>query len=500
LRERTILEFSLNAFLHSTDSIEDLVGNFNRLFAQLEDIGEGVILFLDEMQLNSMAGWEGDDRRAKIQGLIKTHLASTELSLIAATTPEYYYKYIKNDETLSASFSPVLIEEPSRKDMLEILAGVRPYFERYYSITIPVNVFPRLHFLAQKFIPHRAFPHKAIDLLDKACSKASLKGKPRLSLEYFYRSVSEISKLPLHVVKLDPYEHSKGLQQHLKNTVVNQRAALEEISRIIKLSRLETDINKTRPEGVFLFLGATGVGKRFAAMRIADYLFGSREKLRVIDLADFKKPGDLKKLIGDAGSGPGILIREVENHPFSVILFENIASAHAAVLSFLGKVVGRGDIVDPYGRRHYLSSIILILNLTRIGETRIESAIGFVKGDSQAAEIVIPGKIMNVLEWVDEIIEFAPLSEEDLLRITREKLKNLLGMVQEKYRVKVETGKAVAKVVTGMALADGNYAHSAARIIERQIRIPLLDFITQTDGKRGLRLDVKSGKFVISRK
>lgn len=495
LQQKVILELSMDAFLYSRESVDVLIKDFEKLFSEIKQQPDKIILFLDEMQLQSVVGTNRGDEFRQLQTMLKSVIANRELNIIAATTPENYFKYIKYDEILSLNFSPVFIDEPDEKEMRIILRGVKKYFEKYYSLHIEETLFDRIYVLARHFIPHRAFPHKAIDLLDLSCSKSSLRGQKELKENFIYKSVSDISKLRMGIVKLDPYEHSRGLHENLKKRVVNQTQALAEISRIIKLSRLETDLYNARPEGIFLFLGATGVGKSFLALKIAEYLFGNENKLRTIDLQHYKKPRDIRKLIGDSGSLPGSLIQEVESHPFSVILFENIYQAHSLVLGFLGKVLSQGYVIDAFGKKHFLTNIIFILNLTRIGEEKRGKRIGFVKSDSRSASIVIPARIMNVLDWVDEIIEFVPLSSNHLKKIIAEKITVLKGTLEKKYDVHLFFDETVLNTVTGMAVKDGNYGHSVGKIIERQIRIKLLDLITKGDKKMTVRVKVVEGKF-----
>ena len=498
LREKIILELSMNAFLYSRDSVKNLLKDFEQLIAEIKKSREKIIFFLDEMQMQSIVGAGKGDQFGQIQSLLKSHIANRELSIIAATTPENYYKYIKNDEILSQSFSPILINEPNKKEMLRMLRGVKSYFETYYSLKIPENLFEKIYFLAQKFIPHRAFPHKAIDLLDVSCSKVSLTKAKQLSINFVYKSVGEISKLPDEIVRKDPYKHSKGILGYLKSKIVNQENDLEEIARIIKLSRLETDIESTQPEGIFLFLGPTGVGKSFIAKQVAEYLFGSEEKLRIINLGDFKRPEDIRKIIGDTKSNPGILIQEVENHPFSVILFENIDQAHSLVLSFLGKVLSKGNIIDAFGKKYPLANIIFILNLTRIGEKLKESSIGFIKADTITGKLVIPAKIMNVLDWVDEIIEFSTLSEKQLKRIAEEKLKKLKREIKKKYQIDMQINNQTLNLIARRAIQEGHFAHSVGEIIEREIRIKVLDLITNKTSEHRIAVNSDAKKIKLN--
>jgi ATP-dependent Clp protease ATP-binding subunit ClpA len=486
LQGKVILELALNSFLYSRKSGDLLARDFEKLFAQIKSNRERVILFLDELQLPSMAGTAKPKKVNPIQELIKAHFVSRELTIIAAATPEDYYKYFKSDEIIATNFSAILLNEPEKNEMLEILVGVKAYFERYYNLRIPAGLFECIYTFAQRFIPARAFPDKAIELLDISCSKASLKKVKTLAAQFIHQSVAGISRLPIGIVQLDPQVHYRCLLDYLKGTSVDQSSALEEIARIIKLAKLETAVNVMKPQGIFLFLGPAGIGKSFVAARIAEYLFGSVEKLRRIDLADFKKAEDIGKLTGGAGmEETGLLIREIENHPFSVLLLENIDEAHSAVLYFLGKALSRGEIIDPFGKKHYLANIIVILSLSAIGEEKKGTTIGFVSSGPRSGSIIIAPKIMNVLDWVDEIIQFAPLDRGHLEQIARIRLDELARELVQRHGCKFSLGPGLLDAVVEAAEKSGRFAHAVSEFIEREIRI------TRTDKKLKLRIRIE---------
>jgi ATP-dependent Clp protease ATP-binding subunit ClpA len=489
LKDKVILELSLASFLYSRESADMLAKDFERLLVEVRRNGDRVILFLDELHGQSLGGSAQQGRGSQVQGLLKAHIAEHNLLVIAAATSEDYYKYFKSDEIMAANFSAIMLNEPEKEEMLSILCGVKKHFEKHYGLLIPDSLFESIYTLSQRFIPTRAFPDKAIEMLDIACSKAALKKAGALDCGHIHQSISTFSKLPIEIVRLDTQAHARGMLAFLSGAAVNQSSALEEISRIIKLARLETRVNALRPEGIFLFLGPTGVGKSFIAAKIAEYLFGSTDKLRVIDLAGFKKAEDAEKLVrGDGGDGPGALVNEVENHPFSVILFENIEEAHSSVLYFLGKVLTRGEVVDELGKKHFLANIIFILSLTGIGEAKKGSAIGFVKVDPRSGELIISPKIMNVLDWVDEIIQFTPLSQEHLRKIADVQLRALILDLQARYRCRIRVDDEVLRLVAAGAERSGCFAYAVNEFIEREIRQPAVDLVTKTDRELSLRV------------
>lgn len=499
MKGKIILELSLNSFFYSRSSVEVLTDDLEQFFSEIKENRDKIILFVDDLHLPTISGSPKESQPDQVLNLLKSHFVDRELTLMAATTPENYYKNIKTDEIMNSHFSTLMIQEPDEQEMLHILQGVKGFFETYYSLAIPDTLFSPIVTLSDKYNPNRAFPHKAIELLDISCSKASIKGEKALAMHHVYQQVSFSSKLPYEIVQVDPHEHYHNMLAYLKKSVVNQRDALAEISRIIKLSRLETEVEKGKPEGTFLFLGATGVGKSFVAGKIAQYLFGSIEKLRIIDLAFFTKSSDTKKLVGSDTNEQGLLIQEVESHPFSVIFFDNILDAHPAVLRFIGEVVKSGKIIAPTGERYYLTNNILILSLTSIGKTVRSTSIGFVKNKKISTELVIPPKIMNLLDWVDEIIQFSPLEEKHLRRIATQKLQALRNEIKERYHTAIHVNREVIEWIAAASEKQGHFAHSVAELVERKIKVKLLDMITKEEEGQKFVVSTANGEIEITK-
>ncbi len=497
---KIILEFSLNRFFYSRDSGKVLLKDLEQFLSEIMGNKYSVILFLDEMQLHSVPESEKMNWQEQVHTVLRSYVTDREMSIITTATPENYYKTIKNDEILALNFCPILIDEPNPTEMLDILKGVAPYFEHYYSLTVPDHLFERIVYLLQKFTPHRSFPHKAIDLLDVCCSRVALKQRQQLDIEIIYQSISDIVRLPIDVVKLDPIQHRLNIHEFLESKMVNQREAIEEISRIIKLSGLESEMRKSRPEGIFLFLGVPGVGKSFMARKLAEYLFGSKEKLRVIDLASYKQPEDFKKLVGDTKAKPGLLIEEVDAHPFSVIFFEHIDMAEESVLNMLGKTLVNSEIIDAAGKKHHISNIIFILSLTSVGEEKIETPIGFITDKMVRCEITIAPKINNLLDWVDEIIHFTPLAEEDLQEIANSKMNDITIEIKEKYNTDVFVGDGVFSNISQESIVEGGFAHTVAEKLDRQIKHRLLDMINKVPRNQKFEVTMKNNEIKIMSK
>ncbi len=484
LKGKTVLELSMNRFLFSGEEGDHLIGEFEKLFSDLIKNREKIILFLNEMEIEAITGIKGEQSTG-IKNLLKSYFVNRDMKMIGATTPDYYYKFMNSDDFLSMNFSTVFLNEPSENEVLQILDGISGYFEKYYSLKIKKNIHRRIYELSGRFIPQRYFPGKAVVLLDSSCSKASVRGEKELKAEHIYKSLSDITKLPPEIVKTDPIKHAAGINKFLKKNVVNQSPALEEISRIIKISRFDSDKVVKRAEGIFLFLGPPGVGKSFIAKMIAKYLYGSEDKLRVIDLSEYKKPDDFKKLVSGSTGSPGRLTKEFELHPFSVIYFENIGSTHKATLTFLRDILSKKEMTDMTGRKYCLANKIFIFSLTRIGDEISTSQIGFVKGDNILSRIVVPPKIVTVLDWVDEIIEFSPLGKGSLDKIAQNELSEIKEEIKGKFKRELNFDNNVSEILSSEAAKKGGSAHLVVEFIEREIRLKLIDYVT--GAKRGTK-------------
>jgi len=352
LKNKVIFELSMNRFFFKGENSDHLIKEFEELFDELLQNGDKIILFLNEMEIESITGKDGVGNSSGIQNLLKSYFINRDMKMIGATTPNYYYGFMKSDDFLSMNFSTVFLEEPGQNEVMDILSGISGYFEDYYSVKIKKSILKKIFELSGRFVPSRYFPGKGVELLDSSCSKASVKGEKELKVEHIYKSLSDITKLPPEIIRLDPVKHASGILSYLRKKIVNQSPALEEVSRIIKLSRFEADKSGKKAEGIFLFLGPPGVGKSYVAGEIAEYLFGSRDKLRVIDLSKYKKPEDAVKLVSGPDGGIGMLIREFELHPFSVIFFENIDKTHSSTLSLLKEILGKGEVIDHTGKKY----------------------------------------------------------------------------------------------------------------------------------------------------
>ncbi len=460
-----------------------------------------IILFIDEIHTIVAAG--GKEGLGDVANLLKAALGSGEITVIGATTTEEYYRYFAQDEALARRFNAILVDEPSPEDTLRILKGLKPDFERFHGVRIPDEVLAEVVRLTDVFIPQRSFPDKAIDLLDRALAKAAIRGDEELDSDLVSATIAEMSGLSPKVIRRDPKEFYAHLADYLKRRVVGQAEAAEQIARVIKISKLRLDLKPERPDGVFAFVGPPGVGKREMALAIAEYVYGSEEKLLEFDMSQFTEDHHIARLIGSppgyVGYGErGLLVKAAQDNPHSVLYFRNVDLAHPSIVSFLTQVFSDGRFVDAAGRLVSLSTCTIIVTMSGVGySVSRKKAVGFIK-DEEAGQLTV--KLNPALEELapslDAIVLFSPLSLEDLKEITRRKLRRHLQELHDKFGLEAKFSEKVVDRIAERALESGRFGDEVVSIIEAEIMDKLVELVL-TKGVEKCSVDVEKGEIVV---
>ncbi len=460
-----------------------------------------IILFIDEIHTIIAAG--GKEGLGDVANLLKAALGSGEITVIGATTTEEYYRYFAQDEALARRFNAILVDEPSPEDTLLILRGLKPDFERFHGVKIPDEVLEEIVRLTDVFIPQRSFPDKAIDLLDRALAKAAIRGEDALSVDLVSATIAEMSGLSPKVIRRDPKEFYAHLADYLKRRVVGQDEAAEQIARIIKIAKLRLDLKPERPDGVFAFVGPPGVGKREMALAIAEYVYGSEDKLIEFDMSQFTEDHHISRLIGSppgyVGYGErGMLVKAAQDNPHSVLYFRNLDLAHPSIASFLAQVFADGRFVDAAGRLVSLSTCTVIITMSGVGySVSRRKAVGFIK-DQEAGELTV--RLNPTLEELapslDAIVLFRPLSLEHLEEIARRKLRRHFHELQEKFGLEVEFSEELVKLIAKRAQESGNFGDEVVSIIETEIMDKLVELVL-AEGVRKAKVSVKKGEISV---
>ncbi len=410
-----------------------------------EIINAEAILFIDELHMLVGAGAAGSAVDAA--NILKPALARGELQVIGATTLDEYRKYIEGDAALERRFQPILVEEPTIEETIEILRGVRSRYEAHHKLEITDEALKAAAHLSARYVPDRYLPDKAIDLIDEAASRVRMYKAPlAISLREVYASLRELQRekeealhkqrfddaIEIRQRELELQEKLEQLRAGWENPQERPKVTAEDIAEVVsmwtgipltrlaqeesqRLLEMEKEMHKRvvgqdepiraiakairraraglkdprRPIGSFLFLGPTGVGKTLVAKTLAEFLFGSEEALIKLDMSEFMERHNVSRLVGAPPGYVGYeeggqLTEAVRRRPYSVILLDEVEKAHPEVFNILLQIMEDGHLTDAKGRRVDFRNTIIIMT-SNVGASMIKRAggLGFVTTEDE---------------------------------------------------------------------------------------------------------------------
>ncbi|NLM48692.1 MAG: ATP-dependent Clp protease ATP-binding subunit [Epulopiscium sp.] len=436
-----------------------------------------IILVIDEIQ-NIIGAGNAEGGAMNAANILKPALARGEIQVIGATTLEEYRKHIEKDSALERRFQPVLVEEPTIEESIEIIKGIKDYYEEYHKVSISDEVIEAAVKLSKRYIPDRFLPDKAIDIIDEASSRANLLNEGLVELKILkdelqmiqnkkeeaaaqdnYEKAAEYkviecrlqaqiaelekqnkevaittddvahvieawTKIPVQKITHLEAEKLLDLENRLHKRIVGQHKAVESISRAIRRNR--SGFKKVQKPSSFIFVGPTGVGKTELVKALTEELFGTEEALIRLDMSEYMEKHTVSKLIG---SPPGYigydeggqLTEKVRRQPYSVILLDEIEKAHPDVFNMLLQILEDGRLTDSQGRTVHFENTILIMT-SNAGTSLKAHGIGFGKDNYEALENKVQEALKNTfrpefLNRIDEVIVFTELSKEELRKI-----------------------------------------------------------------------------------
>jgi len=509
-----------------------------------------IILVIDELH-NIMGAGEAEGAM-NAANILKPALSRGEIQVIGATTLNEYRKYIEKDSALERRFQPVMVDEPSVEETIEILKGIKDYYENYHKVKISDEVIKAAVILAERYITDRFLPDKAIDVIDEAGSMVNLKNVTLVELDLLkeelkkvqeekefavsadsiedyqkaadlkvreckliekIKSIEEKSKeieltiddvaqvieswAKIPVQKLTEIEAQKllNLEERLHKRVIGQNQAVSSISKAIRRSR--SGFRKKKRPASFIFVGPTGVGKTELVKALAEELFGSEDALIRLDMSEYMEKHTVSKLIGSPPGYVGYddggqLTEKVRRKPYSIILLDEIEKAHPDVFNMLLQILEDGRLTDSHGKVVSFENTILVMT-SNAGTSLKSSGIGFGNDGYQAMENRVQEVLKETfrpefLNRIDEIIIFTELSKDELKQIIDIMLNEILEEVKAKD-MKITISDAAKEFI----LEKGYDPKYGARPLRRTIQ----KFIEDNLAEQYLRGTIKEGSSIV---
>ncbi len=498
-----------------------------------------IILFIDEV--HTLVGTGDSEGSMSAANILKPALSRGEVQVIGATTFNEYRKHIEKDSALERRFQPVTVEEPSMDEATAILLGIRPYYELFHGVKIPDALVRQAVRLSERYITDRFLPDKAIDLLDEACAAAALKNKTadryaalvdeiaalqerekshmeqetvdyeqmaaihtellkaqeaadqiRVAATEAPVTAEDLAKVielwtGIPAAKVQENELSKlaNLEAVLKENIIGQDEAISLVADAVRRSRVQ--ISARRRPASFIFVGPTGVGKTELVKVLSKELFDTPDTLIRLDMSEFMEKHAVSRIIGSPPGYVGYdeagqLTEKVRRKPYSVLLFDEIEKAHPDVLNILLQILDEGRVTDAHGRVVNFENTVIVMT-SNAGSQVQENLVGFGKSNVQASRDKAEKALRQFLRpefisRVDEVVYFAPLTEENFTKIADLMLSELKEPLAERgitFSWTEEAAKALASMSADGKRGARDLRNAVRRHVENHIAMMLVE-------------------------
>ena len=492
LLDKEVYLLDLTALVAGTQFRGQFESRMKGLIEEIKKLGN-IILVIDEV--HNIVGAGDAEGSMNAANILKPALSRGELQVIGATTLNEYRKHIEKDTALERRFQPVIVEEPSIEDSVQIIEGIAPYYEAYHQVVISPEMCRLAVTMSERYITDRYLPDKAIDLIDEACSNVNLENRtlarraevdkeladldkekevmmaaateesyarlaairsqelrleqekgqldaaptPALTVEHLANVIELWTKIPASQIQEREYQRLARLEERLKQHIIGQDEAVHAVSSAIRRGRV--GISPKHKPVSFIFVGSTGVGKTELVKQLAHDLFNTPESLIRLDMSEFMEKHAVSRIIGSPPGYVGYdeagqLTEKIRRKPYSVILFDEIEKAHPDVLNILLQILDDGRITDAHGRTVNFENTVIVMT-SNAGSNTKSGSVGFARtaneqGRERAMKALQEFLRPEFINRVDEIVYFNQLTEDNFKAIAALMLQELQDSLAEK--------------------------------------------------------------------
>ncbi|KQO80939.1 ATP-dependent Clp protease ATP-binding subunit ClpA [Rhizobium sp. Leaf262] len=498
LKNDTIFSLDMGTLLAGTRYRGDFEERLKQVVKELEEF-PGAVLFIDEIHTVIGAGATSGGAM-DASNLLKPALSSGAIRCIGSTTYKEYRQFFEKDRALVRRFQKIDVNEPSIEDAIEIMKGLKPYFEDYHHLRYTNEAIKAAVELSARYISDRKLPDKAIDVIDETGAAQMLlpasKRRKLITEKEIEVTIATMARIPAKTVSKDDEMVLANLEKELRSVVYGQDIAIEALSTAIKLARAGLR-EPNKPIGSYVFSGPTGVGKTEVAKQLAASL--GVEMLR-FDMSEYMERHTVSRLLGappgyvgfDQG---GLLTDGVDQHPHCVVLLDEIEKAHPDIYNILLQVMDHGSLTDHNGKKIDFRNVILIMTTNAGASEMAKSAIGFGSSkrsgeDEEALNRLFTPEFRNRL---DAIIPFSPLPTAVIHKVVQKFVMQLETQLSER-NVTFDLHEDAIAWLSEKGYDEKMGARPLGRVIQEHIKKPLANEILFGKLKKGGVVSVSIGK------
>ena len=501
LKDYTVYNLDISAMLAGSKYRGDFEERFKHVIKALEKKGK-TVLFIDEAHMISGAGSAGNSAN-DLANMMKPALSKGNIKVIASTTWEEYRKHFEKDRALMRRFQRITIDEPTQEVTLQILKGIKKYYEAFHNVKIKEDALQAAVKLSVKYLADKKLPDKAIDLIDLACSRFNLKlaDERVINEREIQFELAKLTTIPEEqVMEAESVSLSK-LHGNLMSDVYGQDTAIEEIVDRIVVAQAGLKV-ENKPVGSFVFMGPTGCGKTETAKSLAKHL---GTKLLRFDMSEYQEKHSVSKLIGSPPGyvgfedNAGLLITQIQESPNAVVLFDEVEKSHPDVSTVLLQIMDNGFITGSNGKQADCRNIVLILTTNAGAQANEKNQIGFGSQDKDYTDAEL--KKFFTPEFrnrLDAVITFNKLGKETTVKVVDKFINELREQVKDKgIRIKINAEATNWLIDKGFDSKMG--ARPLQRVIDKEIKRDLARMMLFGDLKGGgwLHISVADDKLVL---